>query len=93
METLGIISMNFWKNKKVMLTGADGFVGSHLAEKSNNVKKLFFVEPNCLSFCLYFTTSTLNPKSEINPLLYGYKSLIFRNSSITVLSNKPNPVN
>ena len=24
---------NFWKNKKVMLTGADGFVGSHLAEK------------------------------------------------------------
>ena len=24
---------NFWKNKKVLLTGADGFVGSHLAEK------------------------------------------------------------
>ncbi len=23
----------FWKNKKVLLTGADGFVGSHLAEK------------------------------------------------------------
>ena len=25
--------MNFWKNKNVLLTGADGFVGSHLAEK------------------------------------------------------------
>ena len=25
--------MNFWKNKDVLLTGADGFVGSHLAEK------------------------------------------------------------
>ena len=25
--------LNFWKNKKVLLTGADGFVGSHLAEK------------------------------------------------------------
>ena len=24
---------NFWKNKKILLTGADGFVGSHLAEK------------------------------------------------------------
>ena len=24
---------NFWKNKKVLLTGADGFVGSHLTEK------------------------------------------------------------
>ena len=23
----------FWKNKKVLITGADGFVGSHLAEK------------------------------------------------------------
>ena len=25
--------MSFWKNKNVLLTGADGFVGSHLAEK------------------------------------------------------------
>ncbi|MDC3000754.1 GDP-mannose 4,6-dehydratase [Candidatus Pelagibacter sp.] len=25
--------MNFWKNKNVLLTGADGFIGSHLAEK------------------------------------------------------------
>jgi len=25
--------MSYWKNKKVLLTGADGFVGSHLAEK------------------------------------------------------------
>ena len=24
---------NFWKKKKILLTGADGFVGSHLAEK------------------------------------------------------------
>ena len=24
---------NFWKNRRVLLTGADGFVGSHLAEK------------------------------------------------------------
>ena len=24
---------SFWKNKKILLTGADGFVGSHLAEK------------------------------------------------------------
>ena len=25
--------MNFWKNKNVLLTGADGFVGSHSQEK------------------------------------------------------------
>ena len=25
--------INYWRNKKVLLTGADGFVGSHLAEK------------------------------------------------------------
>ena len=25
--------LNYWRNKKVLLTGADGFVGSHLAEK------------------------------------------------------------
>ena len=24
---------NFWKNKKVLITGADGFIGSHLTEK------------------------------------------------------------
>ena len=24
---------NFWKNKKILITGADGFIGSHLAEK------------------------------------------------------------
>ena len=24
---------NYWKNKKVLITGADGFVGSHLTEK------------------------------------------------------------
>ena len=24
---------SFWKNKKVLVTGADGFVGSHLTEK------------------------------------------------------------
>ena len=28
-----MFNKNFWKNKKVLLTGADGFVGSHLAEK------------------------------------------------------------
>ena len=25
--------MNFWKNKNVLITGADGFIGSHLTEK------------------------------------------------------------
>ena len=29
--------MNFWKNKKVLLTGADGFVGSHLVERLINL--------------------------------------------------------
>ena len=24
---------NFWKNKKILITGSDGFVGSHLTEK------------------------------------------------------------
>ena len=24
---------NYWKNKKILITGADGFVGSHLTEK------------------------------------------------------------
>ena len=24
---------SFWKNKKILITGADGFVGSHLTEK------------------------------------------------------------
>ena len=24
---------NFWKNKKVLITGADGIIGSHLTEK------------------------------------------------------------
>ena len=25
--------MIFWKNKKVLVTGADGFIASHLTEK------------------------------------------------------------
>ena len=25
--------MNFWKNKKILVTGADGFIASHLTEK------------------------------------------------------------
>jgi len=29
---------NFWKKKKVLLTGADGFVGSHLAERLIDLK-------------------------------------------------------
>ena len=24
--------MSYWKNKNILLTGADGFIGSHLAE-------------------------------------------------------------
>ena len=28
---------NYWKNKKVLVTGADGFVGSHLTEKLINL--------------------------------------------------------
>ena len=29
--------MNYWKNKNVLLTGADGFIGSHLAESLINL--------------------------------------------------------
>src|SRR3989338_7351522 len=27
------MTANYWKNKKILVTGADGFMGSHLTEK------------------------------------------------------------
>ena len=54
---------NIWKNKRVLVTGADGFMGSHLTEKLINerAKVSVYIRGNSISGTVLYTLKNLAP--------------------------------
>ncbi len=54
---------NFWKNKRVLVTGADGFMGSHLTERLVNegAKVSIYIRGNSITGTVLYTLKNLTP--------------------------------
>src|SRR3989338_5235826 len=54
---------NFWKKKRVLVTGADGFMGSHLTERLVNegARVSIYIRGNSISGTVLFTLKNLAP--------------------------------
>lgn len=53
--------MGFWESRPVLVTGADGFIGSHLVER------LVALGANVRAFCYYNSNGSLGWLDEIDP--------------------------
>ena len=54
---------NFWKNKKVLVTGADGFMGSHLTERlvKEGARVSIYIRGNSITGTVLYTLKNLAP--------------------------------
>src|SRR3989338_1788201 len=54
---------SFWKNKRVLVTGADGFMGSHLAERLIREGAIvsIYIRGNSISGTVLYTLKNLAP--------------------------------
>lgn len=58
---------NFWKNKRVLVTGADGFMGSHLTERLVNegAKVSIYIRGNSITGTVLYTLKNLAPFEKV----------------------------
>lgn len=65
---------HFWKNKKVLVTGADGFMGSHLTERlvREGARVSVYIRGNSISGTVLYTLKNLSPfESVLRYILTG----------------------
>ena len=82
--------MSFYKNKRVLVTGADGFMGSHLTERllSEGAKVSIFVRGNSVNGTTQYNLKNIEHiKDDLEEILTG--NIASADSRPLVIDNKP----
>lgn len=81
---------NFYKNKKVLVTGADGFMGSHLTEKLINLgaKASIYIRGNSITGTALYTLKNIKHiQSKLVEIITG--NIATRDAIDLIKANKP----
>lgn len=85
-----MVKANFYKNKRVLVTGADGFMGSHLVERllSEGAKVSIYVRGNSVSGTTQYSLKNIkNLEGTLEDILTG--DIASKDAIDLVIKNKP----